>query len=187
LKFESWDAYFVVFKDKAVDQSYTKPKTTETLLTTINSPWKVSFNNKSSTYDKLTSWHESSDADIKYFSGTAIYENIFNLDKKALDTERSRSVILELGDVKNIAEVFVNGQNMGTVWKKPFKVDISSALKEGENNIKIDVTNTWVNRLIGDAQPNASKTTFTTMPFYKSNSPLVPAGLLGEVKVIGVK
>ncbi|CAN1529619.1 Glycosyl hydrolases family 2, sugar binding domain containing protein [Spirosomataceae bacterium] len=187
LKFESWDAYFVVFKDKAIAQSYTKPKTTEVLLTTINSPWKVSMNNKSKTFDKLTSWHENSDADIKYFSGTATYENTFNFDKKALDTERSRSVILDLGQVKNIAEVFVNGQNMRTVWKKPFKVDITSALKVGDNNIKIEVTNTWVNRLIGDAQPNAVKTTFTTMPFYHANSPLVPAGLLGDVKVISVK
>jgi hypothetical protein len=76
---------------------------------------------------------------------------------------------------------------MGTVWKKPFKVDITKALKDGKNDIKIEVTNTWVNRLIGDAQHNAVKTTFTTMPFYRSNSPLVPAGLLGDVKIIGVK
>ena len=97
------------------------------------------------------------------------------------------AVWLDLGNVKNVAEVYVNGQNMGTVWKKPFKVDIGSVLKAGENKLKIDVTNTWVNRLIGDAQPNVIKTTFTTMPFYGANSPLEPTGLLGEVKVIGVK
>ncbi|MCP9747781.1 glycosyl hydrolase [Lacihabitans sp. CS3-21] len=187
LKFESWDAYFVVFREIAAAQSYEKPKTIETLLTTINKPWKVSFSNQSAIFDRLTSWHENSDANVKYFSGTATYENSFNFDIKALDIDRSRSVMLDLGEVKNIAEVFVNGQNMGTVWKKPFKVDIGSALKAGENKIKIDVTNTWVNRLIGDAQPNAIKTTFTTMPFYGANSPLEPAGLLGEVKVIGVK
>lgn len=182
LKFESWDAYFVVFKDKATDLSYTKPKTTETLLTTINNPWKVSFNNKSATFDKLTSWHENSDADIKYFSGTATYENTFKAPQPP-----AGEVWLNLGDVKNVAEVFVNGKNMGIVWKKPYKIDITNAIKSGDNSIKIEVTNTWVNRLIGDAQPNAAKTTFTTMPFYRADSPLGPAGLLGDVKVMGLK
>jgi hypothetical protein len=182
LKFEAWDAYFVVFKEKAAAQSYDKPKTTETLLTTINKPWKVSFSNQSAIFDRLTSWHENSDANIKYFSGTATYENSFKAPQPQMG-----AVWLDLGNVKNVAEVYVNGQKIGTVWKKPFKVDIGSALKEGENKIKIDVTNTWVNRLIGDAQPNVTKTTFTTMPFYGANSPLEPAGLLGEVKVIGVK
>jgi hypothetical protein len=74
------------------------------------------------------------------------------------------------------------------VWKKPFKLDISSALKAGDNTLTIKVTNLWVNRLIGDAQPETKvKTTFTTMPFYQANSPLLPSGLLTEVKLIEKK
>ncbi|MDZ7899222.1 MAG: hypothetical protein U5N85_14525 [Arcicella sp.] len=95
--------------------------------------------------------------------------------------------MLDLGNVQNIAEVIINGKNVGTAWKKPFKLDITSALKAGNNAIQIKVTNTWVNRLIGDAQPNAMKTTFTTMPFYRGQEQLLPAGMMGEVKILLVK
>jgi hypothetical protein len=91
-------------------------------------------------------------------------------------------------DVKNIAEVIVNGRNMGIAWKKPFRLEITEALKAGDNKIEIKVTNLWVNRLIGDAQAGVkNKTTFTTMPFYQATSPLLPSGLLGPVKIISVQ
>lgn len=80
---------------------------------------------------------------------------------------------LTLSDVKNLAEVIVNGKSSGVLWKKPFRVNISGALKPGNNKLEIKVTNLWVNRLIGDAQPNVTnKITYTTMPFYQANSPL---------------
>jgi hypothetical protein len=86
--------------------------------------------------------------------------------------------------VNNIAEVIVNGKNVGTLWKKPFKLDISAALKKGENSIEINITNTWVNRLIGDAQPDVKqKITFTTMPFYRGQEPLLPSGMIGPVTI----
>ena len=89
---------------------------------------------------------------------------------------------LDLGDVKNLAEVIVNGKSLGIVWKKPFRVDVTSALKPGENKVEIKVTNLWVNRLIGDAQPGVTnKITYTTMPFYQANSKLLPSGLLGPL------
>jgi len=94
---------------------------------------------------------------------------------------------LNLGDVKNIAEVIVNGKSLGIIWKHPFRVNIGSALKPGKNTIVIKVTNLWVNRLIGDAQPGVSnKITYTTMPFYQANSKLLPSGLLGPVQVMSV-
>ena len=87
--------------------------------------------------------------------------------------------------MKNIAEVIVNGKNVGTVWKKPFRIDLTEALKAGRNTVQVKVTNLWVNRLIGDAQPGVtSKITFTTMPFYRADSPLLPSGLLGPVRVL---
>ena len=92
---------------------------------------------------------------------------------------------IDLDEVKNIAEVIINGKNLGTVWKKPFIVNITEGLKVGDNTIEIKVTNLWVNRLIGDAQPDVKqKITFTTMPFYQANSPLLPSGLMGEVKIL---
>ncbi|MDF7819318.1 glycosyl hydrolase [Runella sp. MFBS21] len=184
LRLESWGAMFIVFGNATSQRSFTKPTTTETTIVTLSNPWKVKFNDKNVVFDKLSSWSENANTDVKYFSGTATYENTFSIAKPSA----SASIILDLGDVKNIAEVIVNGKNVGTLWKKPFKVDITSALKAGENAIQVNVTNTWVNRLVGDAQPNVQqKTTFTTMPFYRKDSPLVPSGLIGEVKVIESK
>lgn len=183
LKFDSWDAYFVVFKDKATANSVAIAPKTETTLTTISTPWQVKFNDKNVLFDKLMSWVDNTDSDVKYFSGTATYTNTFKVD--ALN--KSAKYVIDLGDVKNIAELIVNGKNVGTVWKKPFRLDISEAIKAGDNNIQVKVTNTWVNRLIGDAQPNAVKTTFTTMPFYRGQEPLLPSGIIGEVKMNVIK
>ena len=131
------------------------------------------------TLDKLGSWAENTDVDIKYFSGTASYKNTFKLT--AID--KLGKYFIDLGDVKHIAEVIINGKNVGTAWKKPFKLDISEAVKAVENSIEIKVTNLWVNRLIGDAQPDAKKTTFTTIPFYRKDSQLLPSGLLAPVSI----
>ncbi|RYE61192.1 MAG: hypothetical protein EOO82_02290 [Oxalobacteraceae bacterium] len=118
---------------------------------------------------------------IKSIAGTATYDNAFDVPK----VTKNASYILDLGEVKNIAEVIVNGKIVGTVWKKPFRIDITPALKTGRNTVQIKVTNLWVNRLIGDAQPAVnSKITFTTMPFYRADSPLLPSGLLGPVRVL---
>ena len=79
-------------------------------------------------------------------------------------------------------------ESLGIVWKKPFRIDISNELKAGENNIEVKVTNLWVNRLIGDQQPGVTKKiTYTTMPFFQADSPLLPSGLLGPVKIISVQ
>jgi alpha-L-rhamnosidase/Glycosyl hydrolases family 2, sugar binding domain/F5/8 type C domain len=181
LTFESWDAYFIIFKEKAATLSYKKPSKVETTLVEIRSPWKVQIGAKNISMDKLSNWIENADADVKYFSGTAVYENTFNLK-----TLPKGNVWIDLGEVKNIAEVKINGKTLGTAWKKPFKLDISGALKAGDNALELKVTNLWPNRLIGDAQPDVKqKKTFTTMPFYQANSPLLPSGLLGPVRILG--
>ncbi len=184
LKFESWEGYFIVFKEKTTSNSVAIADKKETTLTTISTPWKVRFNDKNVTFNTLTSWTDNADADVKYFSGTATYENTL----KVTSVNKADKYVIDLGDVKNIAEVIVNGKNVGTSWKKPFKLDISEALKVGDNIIQVKVTNTWVNRLVGDAQLDAkAKTTFTTMSFYRANSTLLPSGMMGEVKVLLVK
>jgi hypothetical protein len=94
---------------------------------------------------------------------------------------------LDLGEVKNLAEVIVNGKSLGVVWKQPFRVEVSNALRGGAKTLEIKVTNLWVNRLIGDAQPGVKqKITYTTFPFYKADAPLLISGLLGPVKIISV-
>ncbi len=188
LKFDSWDAYFIVFREKATAKSVAIASKTESVLTTISTPWKMTLpvQGKDVIYNlsTLVSWSENADNDVKYFSGTATYTNTFKVDAP----NKSAKYVLDLGEVKNIAEVTINGKNVGTVWKKPFKLDISEAIKAGANTIQVKVTNTWVNRLIGDAQPDVKvKTTFTTMPFYRANSSLLSSGMIGEVKINVVK
>lgn len=183
LDFSPWDAYFIIFKDQAKTNMATVPARTEEKVISLSGPWPVSFGDHRVVWPALMSWPESSDAAIKYFSGTATYQTTFSVHPWRKGTQ----FMLDLGEVKNIAEIIVNGQHLGGVWKTPFRLNITGALKKGVNALEIRVTNTWVNRLIGDAQPETkNKTTFTTMPFYQANSPLVPAGLLGPVNVIRV-
>lgn len=186
LTFESWEAYFIVFREKTTVASYSKPAVTESTVARVEGTWKVSFQEGrgapgQAQFGQLSSWSENTDAGIKYFSGTATYENTVDLPTVA----KNGRYVLDLGEVKNLAEVLVNGKNSGIAWKKPFRVDITGALKPGTNTLQIKVTNLWVNRLIGDAQPGVtSKITFTTMPFYRADSPLLPSGLLGPVRVL---
>jgi hypothetical protein len=86
--------------------------------------------------------------------------------------------------VSLIKKVTVNGESLGQVWHTPYRVDATSALKTGINEVVVKVTNAWVNRLIGDLQPGATKYTFADVKPYKANSPLLPSGLLGPVTVV---
>ena len=86
--------------------------------------------------------------------------------------------------MKNLAEVTVNGKKLGVVWHAPYRIDATTALKPGANEVTIKVVNAWVNRLIGDEQPGATKFTSADVKPYKANSPLLPSGLLGPVAVV---
>lgn len=119
----------------------------------ISGPWLVMFPQESGappeiTLPELISLHKHSDDGVKYFSGTATYKAHFTLTRDLT----SKSVYLDLGRVENIAEVRVNGRYIGTLWKAPYRIDITDALRTGENELEIAVTNVWVNRLIGDEQ-----------------------------------
>ncbi|HRI21923.1 MAG TPA: glycosyl hydrolase, partial [Panacibacter sp.] len=191
LHMEPDDAFFIVFKDKAVKTSVDLPALKIKELATISGAWNVSFQKDrgapaSATFDKLVSYTDNADAGIKYFSGTGTYTK--TITASADWFTKDAEFWLNLGDVKNIAEVTVNGKAMGILWKKPFRVNVTSALKPGTNKVEIKVTNLWVNRLIGDAQPGVTnKITYTTMPFYQANSKLLPAGLIGPVQVMSVE
>jgi hypothetical protein len=101
---------------------------------------------------------------------------------------RETRLWLDLGDVKNLAEVSINGKALGILWKTPYRVDVTGTLKPGANKVEIKVTNPWVNRIIGDRQPNTVKTyRFTSPKYYKADSKLVPSGLLGPVQIIRSK
>jgi hypothetical protein len=185
LHLESWDAYFIVFKGITKLANFIVPKISEKQILQIETPWLVSFQEgrgapTNATFNALKSWTENTDLGIRYFSGMAIYKNTF-----AVPSSGKGIYEIDLGEVKNLAEVIINGKSQGIVWKKPFKVELKDALKNGENTIEIKVTNLWVNRLIGDQQPDVkTKITYTTMPFYKAESPLLPSGLMSPVKLM---
>lgn len=182
------DAVFVVFGKNSSSSAVTIPVTKQANIATLDEAWKIDFQKNrgapaSIRIDKLTSWTENSDNGVKYFSGTATYSKTVEASTSWL--KQGALLWIDLGSVKNIAEVFVNGKPAGIVWKAPFKVDISTLVKPGKNNLEIKVTNLWVNRLIGDQQPGVEKKiTYTTMPFYRAGSPLLPSGLLGPVQII---
>ncbi len=182
LQFESWGAFFIVFNDKATSDHYSKPEVTETTIKEVTGPWNLSVAGKEVEMESLVSWTENDDSDVKYFSGTASYKT--NLEITELN--QKAHYVINLGQVYNLVELIVNDKNMGILWKKPFSMDVTEALQEGQNILELKVTNLWVNRLIGDAQPDAVKTTFTTMPFYQADAPLLTSGLLGPVKVIQI-
>ncbi len=187
LKLEPWGTVFVVFRKPATSTSVTVPASTETALATVEGPWNVSFQAgrgapATATLDKLTSWSENSDAGIRYFSGLGTYTK--TIDAPASWFNPGEKIWIDLGAVKNLAEVTVNGKAVGVVWHTPYRVDVTTALKPGANEVSIKVANAWVNRMIGDQQPNATKVTFTVIHPYKADSPLLPSGLLGPVVVM---
>jgi hypothetical protein len=174
---------------------------------TVDGPWSLSFPPNLGApphvdMHKLISWSDSDISGVRYFSGTAAYETKFNAPSELT----GKSVLLDLGQVDEIAEVSLNGKNLGTFWHPPYRVDVTGWVRQGANNLQIKVTNLWVNRMIGDqqlppdsdrnsdgtlkswpawleaGQPNPTgRFTFTTWQLWGKNDPLQPSGLLGPV------
>ncbi|EWH08843.1 family 2 glycoside hydrolase [Catenovulum agarivorans DS-2] len=179
---------------------------------TLTGNWAVEFDRQwagpgKTIFTGLTDWVNHSDEGIKYYSGTAVYSKPFNVS--ADDIASSRHIYLDLGDVQQIAEVSINGIVLKTLWKPPFALDIKPAVQAGFNELQVKVTNTWVNRLIGDEAlpdtsgykmtgdtvpwlnanqkpPKSQRVTFTGYNFFKKESAkkLQSSGLLGPVRLI---
>ena len=125
----------------------------------VAGPWAVSFQPgrgapEHAELKTLASWTANADAGIKYFSGTATYEKDFELPREFVEASAkdTRPMMLDLGEVRVIAEVTLNGKKLPTLWKAPYALDISSAVAAGHNHLTVKVTNLWANRLIGDEQ-----------------------------------
>lgn len=157
----------------------------------LTGDWKVSFDaayggpSKPIIFKALVDWSTSTDTLVKYYSGTAVYSKNFQFK-----AGQQAETWLDLGKVANIAEVKVNGLSCGIVWTAPYRVNISKALKSGRNEISIEVSNTWANRLTGDERlPENKRVTWTTAPYKLSlqGKPLLEAGLLGPVTIQTLK
>jgi hypothetical protein len=162
LEFAESQSFFVVFRHR-LTQPVPAAKRQSALqgrdfpaqhqLTQLDGPWQVAFDPKwggpaSIKFDSLTDWTAHADPGIRYYSGTAIYAKNFQLSAPP----KGRSVYLDLGEVRHIAEITLNGKHLGVVWTAPWQIDITEALQAGQNHLEIAVTNAWANRLIGDEQ-----------------------------------
>lgn len=187
LDLEPWGTVFVVFRKPAHEAARTLPAIAETKVGDVSGPWTIAFKPDmgappSITIDQLASWSDNSDAGVKYYSGIGTYTK--TIQAPADWFVKGAHLYLDLGDVKNLAEVTINGKDLGVVWHTPYRVDVTGALKPGANELSIKVVNAWVNRLIGDQQPGATKYTYADVTPYKATSPLLPSGLLGPVTVV---
>jgi hypothetical protein len=156
------------------------------------------------TLDKLVSWSEHADPGVKYFSGTATYNKTVTVPRETIG--KDRRVYLDLGGVQVMATVKINGQDLGVLWKPPYRVDVTGALKAGDNALEIGVTNLWINRMIGDEElaedsdrnPDGTlkawprwvregkgspsgRFTFTSWRLWKKGEAPVESGLIGPV------
>ena len=187
LKLAPWSSIFVVFRgEPAASVDAKVPPIREELLATLGGAWQLQFldGRGAPAHAQLSgSWTEHGDPAIRYYSGRARYQRTVRVPAEWLTG--SRRIELDLGDVREIARVRVNGKDLGTSWGAPFRRDVTDALRAGDNRVEITVTNYWVNRLIGDEQPGARRHTFAPIRPYKADSPLRPSGLLGPVRLIG--
>ncbi|WP_211357793.1 glycosyl hydrolase [Colwellia demingiae] len=189
LKLEPLESVFVVFskpvgpaKVTGIAANYPEAK----LVSDITTPWNVTFDSthrgpkEAVSFPSLIDWTASDDDRIKYYSGTAFYSNTFTLDK----LQEGEQIVIDLGKFTAMAKVTVNGQYVGGLWTAPTRLDISKFVNKGENSLKIEIVNTWVNRIIGDMHlPEQERKTWMLVNPYDAQSPLQTSGLLGPVKI----
>jgi len=188
LKLEAFQSAFILFRHDAVQKkksiavNFPEP----TSQTTITTPWQVAFDAKGRgpknpiLFETLTDWTSNQNDSIKYYSGTAVYKNDFQMNK----ARKNERIFLNLGAVSVMAKVKINGLEVGGVWTAPWQLDITDAVKSGKNTVEISVVNNWVNRLIGDSKLNPSeRKTWTSYPLFQPGDNLQASGLKGPVQI----
>ncbi len=207
LQFEEYEAYAIVFnnatkgKAKAGEKNFYSKKEVQT----IDGSWEVAFDPnwggpEKVTFDKLENWIDRPEEGIKYYSGKAVYTKTFDCELAG----SHEKLFLNLGHVGVMARVKLNGKDLGIVWTTPLEVEITDAVQEKNNQLKIEVVNLWGNRLIGDEayeddgikrgqwpewvlkneERPSKRYTFTSFKHYTKDSPLQSSGLLGPVTIV---
>jgi hypothetical protein len=207
MSFDAHQSFFVIFpraERKSVSGAVNFVKATP--VATLEGPWDVSFDPawggpEQVTFAELQDWTQHSESGIRYYSGSAVYRKTFDCPA---DLNADAKLTLDLGQVHDICRVRLNGKALGVVWCAPWQVDISEVVKATGNQLEIEVVNGWVNRMVGDQQPQdkdartlswpsgllegksyqTGRFTFSTADFYKVDSVLMPSGLLGPVQLM---
>lgn len=190
LDFDPCGSWFVVFREtNATALADSAVRAPAKPLAELTGPWAVSFDPKwggpaTAEFDSLVSWTERPEPGVKFYSGTATYTKTFELPPQSPDT-KSRTLFLDLGSVRELAEVKVNGQSCGITWTPPFRVDITKVVKPGANKLEVEVVNFWPNRIIGDAAlPQERRLTRTNIRKLGKDTPLMASGLFGPVQLL---
>ena len=190
IEFDPYGSIFVVFRGPiAPDASGTaetnSPRYTDAVE--IDGPWNVSFDPEwggpeAIEFAQLVTWTDRAEDGIRYYSGVAVYRTTFVVEKET--SASGHGWALDLGRVREMASVRLNGVELGVAWTPPFRVDVTEALRIGENRLEVEVANNWPNRLIGDAAlPPELRLTKTNVTKFKADMPLTESGLLGPVRI----
>lgn len=186
MAFAPYESFFVIFprngglardETRAVNFPELEP------VFTLEGPWQVSFDPKwggpeSVAFDALQDWTKREEDGIKYYSGIATYQKVFDSPNIS-----GKQACLDLGEVHELAEVTLNGKKLGVIWCAPWRIDITNDLKEKNNQLEIKVANLWTNRLLGDAAKPAGQRLTRTALRYRVRGGLLPSGLLGPVRI----
>ncbi len=176
------ESVLLILRDEELDSEIYRPNREESGITLNN--WNIDFEKTDVhlTTDKLFDWAEQDDIRLKYYSGHATYSTTFDI------TDEHQPLVISLGDVYDIATVFVNGEKCGTAWTPPYEVEITPALRKGKNEIKILLVNTWANALLGnDMGTPPFDGIWTNGNFRRADKKPIPAGLLGPVRLLKMK
>jgi hypothetical protein len=211
LAFASYESFFVTFSRGTMAPAAASAQPnfpTIKILAPLDGSWEIAFQTGRGApdrivFEKLEDWTTRPESGIRYFSGIATYRKKFDLSAGQALPAPKGTLFLDLGVVRDICRVRLNGADLGVVWTAPWRVDIGYAVTAKGNELEIEVANRWPNRLIGDEQPadanartlswpsgllggkefKTGRYTFVIRKFYDANSPLFSSGLLGPVSL----
>lgn len=191
MKLDKNECVFVVFREKGepsattLEANYPAPLRTQE----ATGEWDVVFESafktpspvRMATLDNLS---DNANDSIRYFSGTATYTTSVNLDRAG----RGEHMFMAFDNVGTMAKVYINGKYAGGVWTAPYRLDVTDFVKNGRNDVKVEVVNTWVNRIVGDMNlPESERETYLFVNHLNAKTPLPPSGIIGKVKFETVK
>lgn len=191
MKLEKNECVFVVFREKGepsattLEANYPAPLRTQEATgewdVTFESAFKTPSPVRMATLDNLS---DNANDSIRYFSGTVTYTTSVSLDRAG----RGEHMFLAFDNVGTMAKVYINGKYAGGVWTAPYKLDVTDFVKNGRNDVKVEVVNTWVNRIVGDMNlPESERETYLFVNHLNAKTPLPPSGIIGKVKFETVK
>lgn len=191
MKLDKNECVFVVFREKGepsattLEANYPAPLRTQEATgewdVTFESAFKTPSPVRMATLDNLS---DNANDSIRYFSGTATYTTTVNLDRAG----RNEHMFMAFDNVGTMAKVYINGKYAGGVWTAPYRLDVTDFVKNGNNDVKVEVVNTWVNRIVGDMNlPESERETYLFVNHLNAKTPLPPSGIIGKVKFETVK